>query len=86
MKSKFDLIIELKNSNGNKLPTNILDWKSVLGKNNNPKINALITDKLTNLNASDFPYGKLGATDAICSILTKIAKKNRAERNGSYSW
>ena len=43
---------------------------------------ALETDKLTNLNASDFPYGKLGATDAICSILTKIAKKNQAKGIG----
>ena len=29
---------------------------------------ALNTDKITGLDAFDFPYGKLGATDAICSI------------------
>ena len=48
MKSKFALINELKNSNGNKFPTNKLDWKSVLGKNNIPKINALKIDKYDN--------------------------------------
>ena len=37
---------------------------------------ALETDKIISLDASDFPYGKLGATDAICSILTKLAKKS----------
>ena len=45
IKSKLVVIIELKNSIGNKFPTNILDWKSVLGKNNIPKINALKIDK-----------------------------------------
>ena len=29
-------MIELKNSIGNKFPTNILDLKSILGKNNSP--------------------------------------------------
>ena len=46
---------------------------------------ALNTDKITTLDAFDFPYGKLGATDAICSILTNIGKKDQAERNGIYS-
>ena len=42
------VIIELKDSIGNKFPTNILDLKSVLGKNNIPKTNALIIDKYDN--------------------------------------
>ena len=42
-------MIELKNSIGNKFPTNILDLKSILGKNNIPKINALKIDKYDNL-------------------------------------
>ena len=45
MKSKFVVTIGLKNSKGSKFPTNILDWKSVLGKNNIPKTNALKIDK-----------------------------------------
>ena len=48
IKSKLVLIIELKNSIGNKLPTNILVLKSVLGKNNIPKIKALKIDKYDN--------------------------------------
>ena len=48
IKSKLVVIIELKNSIGNKFPTNILDLKSVLGKNNIPKINALKIDKYDN--------------------------------------
>ena len=43
------VIIELKNSIGNKFPTNILDLKSALGKNNIPKINALKIDKYESL-------------------------------------
>ena len=43
---------------------------------------ALETDKITSLDAFDFPYGKLGATGAICSILTRIAKKNQAKGDG----
>ncbi len=39
------VIIELKDSIGNKYPTNILDWKSILGKNNIPKISALKIEK-----------------------------------------
>ena len=39
------VITELKNSIGNKFPTNTLDLKSMLGKNNIPKINALKIDK-----------------------------------------
>ena len=42
------VIIELKDSIGNKYPTNILDWKSILGKNNIPKISALKIDKYDN--------------------------------------
>ena len=42
-------MIGLKSSIGNKFPTNILDWKSILGKNNIPKINALKIDKYDNL-------------------------------------
>ena len=49
IKSKLVVITELKNSIGNKFPTNILDLKSVLGKNNIPKINALKIDKYDNL-------------------------------------
>ena len=49
IKSKLLVITELKNSIGNKFPTNILDLKSVLGKNNIPKINALNIDKYENL-------------------------------------
>ena len=45
IKSKLVVMIELKNSIGNKFPTNILDRKSVPGKNNIPKINALKIDK-----------------------------------------
>ena len=48
IKSKLLIIIELKNSIGNKFPTNILDLKSMLGKNNIPKINALKIDKYDN--------------------------------------
>ena len=48
IKSKLVVIIELKNSIGNKLPTNILVLKSVLGKNNIPKIKALKIDKYDN--------------------------------------
>ena len=48
IKSKLVVITELKNSIGNKFPTNILDLKSVLGKNNIPKTNALIIDKYDN--------------------------------------
>ena len=48
IKSKLVVIPELKNSTGNKFPTNILDPKSVLGKNNIPKINALEIDKYVN--------------------------------------
>ena len=43
--SKLVFIIGPNNSIGNKFPTNILDLKSVLGKNNIPKINALKIDK-----------------------------------------
>ena len=42
------VIIELKDSTGNKFPTNILDWKSILGKNNIPKIKALKIDEYDN--------------------------------------
>ena len=45
IKSKLVVITELKNSTGNKFPTNILELKSMLGKNNIPKINALKIDK-----------------------------------------
>ena len=45
IKSKLVVIIELKNSIGNKFPTNILVLKSVLGKNNIPKNKALKIDK-----------------------------------------
>ena len=45
IKSKLLVMIELKNSIGNKFPTNILVWKSILGKNNIPKTNALVIDK-----------------------------------------
>ena len=45
IKSKLVVITELKNSIGNKFPTNILELKSMLGKNNIPKINALKIDK-----------------------------------------
>ena len=38
-------MIELKNSIGNKFPTNILVLKFILGKNNNPEINALKIEK-----------------------------------------
>ena len=48
IKSKLVVIIELKNSIGNKFPTNILDLKSVLGKNKIPKINELKIDKYDN--------------------------------------
>ena len=48
IKSKLVVIIELKNSIGNKFPTNILVLKSVLGKNNIPEINALKIDKYDN--------------------------------------
>ena len=44
IKSKLLIIIELKNSIGNIYPTNILVLKSVLGKNNIPKNNALKID------------------------------------------
>ena len=49
IKSKLVVITELKNSTGNKFPTNILELKSLLGKNNIPKINALVIDKYDNL-------------------------------------
>ena len=39
------VIIELKDSIGIKFPTYILFWKSILGKNNIPKISALKIDK-----------------------------------------
>ena len=45
IKSKLAVMIELKNSIGNKFPTNILDRKSILGKNNIPKNKALKIDK-----------------------------------------
>tara|TARA_B100000963_G_C22158598_1_gene464940 strand:+ start:310 stop:477 length:168 start_codon:yes stop_codon:yes gene_type:complete len=45
IKSKLVVIIGLKSSIGNKFPTNILDRKSVLGKNSIPIINALKIDK-----------------------------------------
>ena len=45
MKSKLVVIIELKDSIRNKYPTNILDRKSILRKNNIPKISALKIDK-----------------------------------------
>ena len=48
IKSKLLVMIELKNSIGNKFPTNILVWKSILGKNSNPKINALKIEKNEN--------------------------------------
>ena len=48
IKSKLVVITELNNSIGNKFPTNILDLKSMLGKNNSPKINALKIDKYDN--------------------------------------
>ena len=48
IKSKLVVIIELKYSIGNKFPTNILDRKSILGKNNIPKIKALKIDKYDN--------------------------------------
>ena len=45
-------IIELKNSIGNKFPTNILVLKSELGKNNNPENNALNIDRYDNLEST----------------------------------
>ena len=48
IKSKLVVITELKISIGNKFPTNILDLKSILGKNNIPKIKALKIDKYDN--------------------------------------
>ena len=48
IKSKLVVITELKNSTGNKFPTNILELKSMLGKNNIPKINALKIDERDN--------------------------------------
>lgn len=38
---------------------------------------ALETGRFSGCSAFDFPYGKLGATDEICGILGKIAKKNQ---------
>ena len=45
IKSKLLVMIELKNSSGNKFPTNMLVLKSILGKNNIPQTNALIIEK-----------------------------------------
>tara|TARA_Y100000992_G_C21187179_1_gene453758 strand:- start:57 stop:218 length:162 start_codon:yes stop_codon:yes gene_type:complete len=45
IKSKLAVTIELKNSIGNKFPTNILVLKSILGKNNSPETNALKIEK-----------------------------------------
>ena len=42
--SKFDKIIGLKISTDKILPTNKLDWKFWLGKNNNPELNPRIID------------------------------------------
>ena len=49
IKSKLVVITELKNSTGNKFPTNILELKSLIAKNKIPKINALKIDKYDNL-------------------------------------
>ena len=47
--SKFDKIIGLKFSTDIILPTNKLDWKLWLGKNNNPELNPRNIDIKDNL-------------------------------------
>ena len=47
--SKLDKIIGLKLSTEIILPTNKLDWKFWLGKNNNPELNPRIIDIKDNL-------------------------------------
>ena len=77
IKSKLVLIIELKNSFGNKLPTNILDLKSVLGKNNIPKINALKIDEYDN-------WELIFLEKKPKKIVTTAAQQNKSANKNKY--
>ena len=71
------VIIELKKSIGNKFPTNKLDWKSVLGKNNIPKINELKIDKYDNLELIFLLKKPL-------KIVTTAAQQNKSANKNKY--
>ena len=77
IKSKLVVITELKNSIGNKFPTNILDPKSVLGKNNIPKINALKIDKYDN-------WELIFLEKKPKKIVTTAAQQNKSANKNKY--
>ena len=77
IKSKLVVITELKNSIGNKFPTNILDPKSVLGKNNIPKINALKIDEYDN-------WELIFLEKKPKKIVTTAAQQNKSANKNKY--
>ncbi len=77
IKSKFVVIIGLNNSIGNKFPTNILFWKSVLGKNNIPEINALKIDKYVN-------WELIFLLKKPKKIVTTAAQQNKSANKNKY--